>query len=196
MYNRSCERVPPSLGAAVAAAGFLVAFRGLPLDEVEVETDGGIFKVRFSEHNGKVSIILPKCKQILEKNHIFSGNIEKSIKKLEIEPLSINLAAAEAGDIDLFGENHLRELLLTDGGVSLALCYSVGNGGIKTKSRSASAIPDIALLSALAVFVSRGERVKLTFINEEEILTLGKTYEGVRATFSPPRFMRFETPYL
>lgn len=196
MYNSACKRVPASLGAAVAAAGFLVSFRGLPLDEVDIEADGEKFNVRFSDHNEKVSIILPKCKQILEKSYIFSGNIEKSIRRLEIESLSINLVAAETGDIDLFDESHLRELLLIDVGASLALCYSADNEGIKTKSRSTAPIPDMAPLSALAVFVSRAQRESLTFINGEEVLTLKKTYEGIRASLSPPRFMRFETPYL
>lgn len=196
MYNSECKRVPATWGATLAAAGFLVCFRGLPLPEVDVEIDGKNSRVHFSDLDGKMSIPLPKCKQILEKTHIFGGNVEKSVKLLSIKLMSIRLAAAETNDIELFDNAHLYGLLLADGGADIALCYSVGDDGVKTKSLAPAPIPDMALLSALAAFECIGDRKAQTFINDGELLTLKKTYDGVRVSLPPPKFMRFETPYL
>ena len=196
MYNSECKRVPATWGAILAAAGFLVCFRGLPLSEVDIEANGENSRVRFSDLDGKMSITLPKCKQLLEKTQIFSGNVEKTIKKLKIKSPSVDLISAKTCDTDLFDGEHLLSLLLAEGGVDLALAYSVEGNTIRTKFRAARPISDVALISALAAYASVGERGRYRILSSEEKITLEATYDGIRVSLPPPRFMRFDTPYL
>lgn len=196
MYNSECKRVPATWGAILAAAGFLVCFRGLPLSEVDIEADGKNSRVHFSDLDGKMSITLSKCKQLLEKTQIFSGNVEKTIKKLKIKSPPIELISTETCDTDIFDGEHLLGLLLAEDGVDLALAYSVVGDGIRTKCRATGPIPDASLISALGAFASVGERGRYHILSPEGKFTLEATYDGIRVSLPPPRFMRFETPYL
>ena len=196
MYNSECKRVPATWGAILAAAGFLVCFRELPLPEVDIEADDKNTRVCFSDPDGKMSITLPKCKQILKKTHIFSGNVEKSIKKLKIKSPPIDLICTETCDTDLFDGEHLSSLLLAEGGVDIALAYSVEGNSIRTRYRAAGPIPDASLISALGAFASAGEKGHRHILSPEGKFTLEMTYDGIRVSLPPPRLMRFDTPYL
>lgn len=63
VYRNGKSSAPDSLAAAVAAAAFLVVRRGLPLDEITLETLHGSVCVRCNK-DGYFGIFIPKCKEI------------------------------------------------------------------------------------------------------------------------------------
>ena len=195
MYNSECKRVSVSYGAAVAAAAFLVKFRGLPLDTVEVEMDKGIESVNFCKA-GNISILLPKCKQLLEKSRIFQGEIKKTVKIISVKSHAKTAAVIHCDDADLFREAHLGELLFDCEAADFAVAFSYGDRGIKTKCHSTLFMPDLQLLSSLAAFEYTCERKKQLYCEGSEDLTLSPAHSGIKVSIPVPRLMCFSTPYL
>ncbi len=131
-YSSKAEIIPPPHGAMIAAALFLVSYRGLPLDEVEVESDSKICKVFFDQKANKISIILPKCKLLLEKTQEFTGNIEKSIKKIALQFCKKIAVAVSCHDADMFDKEHLISMIMNTPNADFAVAYSPLKHEIKT----------------------------------------------------------------
>lgn len=196
MYNHRGKRIAASFGAAVAAAMFLVKFRGLPLESLDIEADGKTIKIDFSHDFERVSITLPKCKQLLEKTRIFVGNIDKKIKKISCEHMPENAAVTECDDVDMFSDHNLADMLIGDADADFSVVFSCGSEEAKTKCFSPIPIPDLWLGSALASFTATGKRTEQIFSFNGEKLTLTPVYNGIRATLTCPKIMTFNTPYL
>ena len=70
----------PPLSAALAAARFLVEVRGLPLDECEIEISEKVYRIIFSENDGKCEILMDKCKYKLSKTQVFCRGVDLSLE--------------------------------------------------------------------------------------------------------------------
>ena len=70
----------PPLSAALAAARFLVEVRGLPLDECEIETNENVYRILFSENDGKCEILTDKCKYKLSKTQVFCYGVDLQLE--------------------------------------------------------------------------------------------------------------------
>lgn len=196
MYNSIMKRIKPSYGAALSAAAFLVKYRGLPLDEIDVDVDGEVIKVVFSEKNDKFSVTLPKCKQLLEKSRVFAGNIEKTITLVSFKNIDTSIAIIDASDIDAISSDTLSLIYTSTPEADIAAALEVDDEEWKITAESPNGEPDSVLISCAAAFYKHGKRKTVDFCKNGEKLTLTLTYQGLKATLSPPRIMRFDTPYL
>jgi hypothetical protein len=204
MFNSRCESRPPSYGAILASAAFLVIFRGLPLDVVEVEHGGKMSLVTFLNNNEKMSINLQKCKQLLEKQHIFSSGIEKIVKKIFLKHDNKIALTTSCKDAELFEESHLSALLLGDENADFALAYSKKDDRIIVKPFAPKNEPDLALSAAIAAYESIGERKEMTVsfdvlqnpCKSSEIITLAPTFSGTKISINATPLMKFDTPHL
>ena len=204
MFDCNCKKCPPSYGAILTSAMFLVVFRGLPLDMVEVEHGEKMSAVTFLDNNKKISINLPKCKLLFEKTHNFTVGIEKNIKAVSLEPENIIAVSLRCNDAELFEESHLSSLLLSDVNTDFVLAYSKKGEQLSVKTFAAKSIPDIDLLSALAAYESVGERKNIIVTKEggresrkkTEPITITPMFSGIKISLFPPPLMKFDTPYL
>ena len=204
MFNSRCESCPPSYGAILASAAFLVIFRGLPLDVVEVEHGGKMSLVTFLNNNEKISINLPKCKQLLEKQHIFSSGIEKIVKKIFLKHDNKIALTTSCKDAELFEDGHLFALLASDENADFALVYSKKDDRITVKPFVPRSAPDFPLSAAIAAYESIGERKEMTVLCDglqnpckgSEIITLTLTFSGTKISINAPPLMKFDTPHL
>ena len=204
MFDCNCKKCTPSYGAILASAMFLVVFRGLPLDMVEVEHGEKMSAVTFLDNNKKISINLPKCKLLFEKTHNFTVGIEKNIKVVSLEPENTIAVSLRCNDADLFEESHLSSLLLSDVNTDFVLAYSKKDEQLSVKTFATKHIPDIDLLSALAAYKSGGERKKIIVTKEggkasmknSESITIAPIFSGINVSVPPPPMMKFDTPYL
>ena len=62
--------------AAYSAAAFLSLVRGLPRQEIEVETSNGIYKANLRGKDGLCEILMPKCKLLYSNNRKIIQNID------------------------------------------------------------------------------------------------------------------------
>ena len=122
--------------SALAAATFLLLVRGLPLDEISVETPMGDFYVNFTENGGKCGIILRKCKILCTNKAILLGGVEL----LCTETLTINgtVRVFFCEDSGCFSKESLSALSLADekNNIVGALAVSVKNGYASVKAHS------------------------------------------------------------
>ena len=204
MFNSRCENRPPSYGAILASAAFLVIFRGLPLDVVEVEHGGKMSLVAFLNNNEKMSINLPKCKQLLEKQHIFTSGIEKIVKKIFLKYDNKIALTTSCKDAELFEESHLSALLASDENADFSLAYSKKDEHILVKPFAPKITQNLALFAALAAYESTGEHGKMIVSYEAggasgkipDIVSLTPSFSGIKVSLPPPPLMKFDTPYL
>lgn len=204
MFDSKCQKCSPTCGAIIAAAAFLVIFRGLPLETVEVEHSDRMSLVTFLDNNEKISINLPKCKQLLEKPQVFASGIEKNVKKIFIKHENKTVLTIPCDDSELFEEIHLSALLLSDENADFSLAYSKKDSHISVKPFAPKISPDLTLSAALAAYESIGEQKKMTAACEcgeaprkaPEIITLTPAFSGVKISLPPPPLMKFDTPYL
>lgn len=204
MFDSKCQKCSPTCGAILASAAFLVIFRGLPLETVEVEHDGKMSLVTFSDNYEKISINIPKCKQLLEKQQFFASGIEKNIKRIFLKHENKTALSVPCGDSELFEESHLSAMLLSDENADFSLAYSKKDSLISVKPFAPKISPDLTLSAALAAYESIGERKKMTAAREcgevpqkvSEIITITPTFSGVKISLPPPPLMKFDTPYL
>lgn len=175
---------------------FLVKFRGLPLESLDVEADGRIVKIDFSTDFSQASVTLPKCKQLLEITRIFAGDIDKNIKVISCKHMSGNAAVTDCDDVDMFSDSHLADMLIGDVDMDFSAVFSSGNDATKVKCFSPVPLPDLWLGSAIASFTASGKRAEQIFTFNGENLTLTPVYNGIRATLTCTKIMTFNTPYL
>ena len=200
MFDCNCKKCTPSYGAILASAMFLVVFRGLPLDMVEVEHGEKMSAVTFLDNNKKTSINLPKCKLLFEKTHKFAAGIEKNIEAISMENGNIIALSLRCNDADLFEESHLSSLLLSDANTDFVLAYSKKGEQLSVKTFATKHIPDIDLLSALTAYESVGERKNIIVAKESrkkpEPIIITPMFSGIKISLFPPPLMKFDTPYL
>ncbi len=195
-YDYMCNTVEVSYGTIASAVAFLAFFRGLPLDTIEVEFNNKITCAFIELKSRSVSINASKCKQLLEKTHIFAGNVENTVDFIFLSYHKLTTAVIRCKDVDLFDQNYLLSLLSAEKNVDIAVAFSEVGDIVKLKYSTISAFSDRDLISALAVYESLKARSKKTFTVNGEILTICPSYTGIKLTFAPPPFMRFDTPYL
>lgn len=195
-YDYRCREVGMSYGAIIAAALFLVFFRGLPLDEVEIEICDRKICVSTNIKERKISLNLPKCKEKLENIKVFVGNIEADAITMKLDKSKVSLIAAECKDAEMFENSHLFLLLLSDINNDVAIAFSFDNSEITVKYQSLVPLPDLALFSAIAAY----ECLDQTSYREVKIIGesigLVSSYSGIRVTLNAPPMMCFTTPYL
>lgn len=129
--GREARIYPP---AALAAYEFLTLVRGLPLDEAEIETPVGIFKVARGGNDGKCEIILPKCKQLSTNSPIIINNTTIFVSTLRTDLGIIRVYKCE--DIDALNDGILPSICASSDGENIrgALAYSQVGGTARVKS--------------------------------------------------------------
>lgn len=130
----ACVFVPdltrPSPSAVLCAAMFMRGVRGLPLDEVEIESCGKIYRIKYDHKSGKYYILMPKCKLLSSNINIFVNEIPLSVSLVECRDglVSVN----KCDDVEHFSISSLRRIYtemrpyMTLG----AVAYSVRNGQV------------------------------------------------------------------
>ena len=204
MFDSRCKKCTPSCGSILASAAFLVKFRGLPLETVEVEHSGKMSLVTFSDNNENLSINLPKCKQLLEKQHIFASEIEKAIKTIFLKHENKIALTVPCEDTELFEKGHLSALLASDENADFAMAYSKKGDHISVKPFAPKITPDLTLSATLAAYESIGERKKMTVTcdgreasrENPQLITVTPSFYGINVSLVPPPMMKFDTPYL
>ena len=204
MFDSRCKKCTPSYGAILASAAFLVKFRGLPLETVEVEHSGKMSLVTFLDNNGTMSINLPKCKLSFEKMHIFASGIEKAVKTISIKHENKIALTVPCEDTELFEKGHLCALLASDENADFAMAYSKKDDRISVKPFAPQITPDLTLSATLAAYESIGERKKMTVTcdgseasrESSQLITVTPSFYGINVSLVPPLMMKFDTPYL
>ena len=186
--------------SALAAVGFLVYIRGLPLDEVTVETPVGIFEVIRAERNAELGVLLRKCKFLCSKTLKYAKSIEICATEMLTKCGVVRIFVCP--DADSFSAEALSVLSLGDDGenVSASVALSVHEGYAKMKlnrvnSDKESPLLDAILASASYIFevYHRLEPIELRLLGVNYRVSL---YGGELLVSAPISFMRFGTPYL
>lgn len=195
-YDYRCREIGISYGAIMAAASFLVFFRGLPLNEVEIEIYDRIACVKININEKTMSLNLPKCKEKLENNKVFIGDIRTDTKIVELENSNMSIIVTRCEDVETFEDLHLFSLLLSDINNAIAVAFSIQNSEASLKYQSLTLLSDLALFSAIAAYEYLNETSCKRFIFLGESVGLTASYNGIRVTVNAPPMMRFTTPYL
>lgn len=120
------------VGAAMAAAAFLTELRGLPLEELDIDTDCGVYRIISANNPQKREILLPKCKLLCAKTPITVENIEIFVSVVSDGHGMI--CTVKCSDVATFSESALCLLptLLCDKykSIDTAVAYSVTEGKI------------------------------------------------------------------
>lgn len=112
MLDEDGACVADRLAASLAATAFLVAERGLPLDEVSIETESKNTDIEIAEKGKKYYIKLPKCK-------LLCSNKEKKSEKTEIIFSDIlvfdrRVRTVICDDVAFFSKENMTSLILDD----------------------------------------------------------------------------------
>ena len=99
--------------------------RGLPLEEVEVETTHKKYKIVVSGKDVKCEISLPKCK-------VISSKLCKNAQNVELYASDVFskygiIRACECADADIFSVDNLRALSLSDHGENIIGSVAISN---------------------------------------------------------------------
>lgn len=169
-----CEASDPLF--ALAAGAFLMKVRGLPLDEAEIETASGIFKLLLDEKGDRVGVILSKCKQLSSNSKFLLENIE--IKCSDYLSFGKRIRLVRSRDPEMFSPDALR-LASFRKGLPLADCaavFSLGEDRCEYRFTSREKEKEkYALRCALAIasetdFFKGGDERSLTFQSGECII--------------------------
>ena len=137
--------------AAVAAATFLTLVRGLPMDEVRIESCGEFFDVSFGKTDRIFGILLDKCKQLLSKTTILIDEMKFLVS--EYECLGDRILTVKCSDATCFDDSALSRIML-EYGDSLpcgAVAYSLLENRAVARARFINSSADNMLRAALSV---------------------------------------------
>jgi hypothetical protein len=145
---------------AYCAARFLYDVRGLPNDELEIETPEKIYTVTRDAKSGKIFVKLPKCKQLYTN------------KQENIDGIALNVSAVSCKDriykltrcanAEHFAHSSLRTLLRSGLGDSIdgVAAYSLNGGDVQVRcilSGDESAVSYLFILLSVASAVFEKE---------------------------------------
>ena len=183
--------------AAVAAAAFLTLVRGLPMDEVRVESHGKFFDVSFCKVNGTFSISLDKCKQLLSKSAVLVDKMKFSVS--EYECLSDRILTVKCSDATCFDESALSRIML-EYGHSLpcgAVAYSLLENRVIARAKFINFDSDNIVRAALSVARDSGVGTLFDRLDMEiSDTTLSVSCLGNRfvVTFPSPKHFTLAAP--
>ena len=182
-----------SLAPALAATVFLIAERGLPLDEISVEAPDGIFDTMKLGKDGKYCVRLPKCK-------LLCSNMMKNVKNAEISFCDVmvfdkRVRVIQCMDAERFLPENMPLLVLDDKSVraDVVAVASAVEKELTVKSYSLSAGVSDYLYAAIAAhrILCRDDAVVFSSDVELEFIK----YEGkifITSPYTPP--MTFTAP--
>lgn len=98
--------------AALAVGRFLIEVRGLPLDELCVESPVGIHRLMLDKKNGKIAVNVGKCKILCTKEPAFLSGVELRTSRVLSEYGEIVIT--ECKDSDCFSGEILAQLCRTN----------------------------------------------------------------------------------
>lgn len=185
--------------ASLAAVGFLVYVRGLPLDELTVETPVGMFEVVKPNKDTEYGVLLPECKLLRTKTFEFGSCIELSAMELVTKCGIVRIF--ECPDATAFSEEALAVLSLGDEeeNVSAAVALSRHNECVKMRLNRVNSDKESPLLDAI---LAAGTLLFRRYPDSRpvEIELLGMRYTVARSrggllVSAPISFMSFVTPY-
>jgi len=185
--------------SALAAVGFLVCVRGLPLDEVTVETPSGIFEVMKDFATEEFGVLLPKCKILCTKSLVYASSIELDAVELVTKCGTVRIFVCP--DADCFSAEALSALSLGADGENISATVALSMHGEYAKmklnrvnSDKESPLLDAILASATLIFL------RFHTPSSIELRLLGASYRvsvcrSELLVSAPMSFMRFGTPY-
>ena len=135
--------------SSLAAAAFLHYARGLPLDEISVETPAGIFDVIRLDGNGEFGVLLRKCKVLCSKSLTYAASIE--LCAIELLTKCGVVRIFECPDSDAFRAEALSVLSLGSGeeNVCAAVALSSFESRVKMKLNRVNSDKESPLLDAI-----------------------------------------------
>lgn len=196
-YNTLGVQPPTYAPAALAAYFFLVAVRGLPIDECDVETPNRTYKAVRRGNDGKCEIILPKCKQICSNSPFYVQGVTVNIRTVGTDAGVVRMFECE--NPDRVDDSVLAAMLLSDDGENIrgAIAYSLSANGVRIKRyfiENDEKTLDFVSAHAVATLVT-------SFKNSEKPLriSVGKSEMHVRSldtrlAFSSPEVRPFTFP--
>ena len=193
----SCKNSSPSPTAASAAATFLTLVRGLPMDEVRIESCGEFFDISFNKTNGTFDVLLNKCKQLLSKTSVCIDKMEFLV--FECECLGSRVLTLKCNDVSCFDDSALSRIML-EYGDSLpcgAVAYSLLENRAVARARFINQSADNTLRAALSVARSVGvgtllDRLELKASDIE--LSVTGIANRFALTFPSPRHFTLAAP--
>lgn len=161
-----------NLSVAYAASLFLTEVRGLPLEELTIESNERFHAFKKVGRLNRLGALLPKCRQLYSNRPAVIGNVEIPVSAYTVEDFVIR--AVKCRDSDTFDADNLRSLLLLCGGecADAAVAFSKCKSHFAAKMVTATDRRDLKLYSALAVasMASRlGEENPYVHLNGAEI---------------------------
>ena len=97
--------------AALGAARFILDVRGVPLNEIDVEIGGEIFRVARTGNDGKLGVKMPKCKELASNIQTFVGVTDVNVSDYIVENTCVRLL--ECSDVRTLSPDCLKSLLLS-----------------------------------------------------------------------------------
>lgn len=152
----SYKNPSPSPSAALAAAAFLTFVRGLPLEEVDIESEGERFKILLLPKRDNLQIFLPKCKLICAKRDVIVEKIKISVSDVNVNGRRISLIRCD--DFSAFDSSGLSRIIFESSEFAPdgAVAYSLAEGCATAASKFINSNPDSILCAALAVARAEG----------------------------------------
>lgn len=146
----------PSASAAMAAAEFLIYERGLPLDMVDVESQGRVYTVKSAPEISRCEILVPKCKLICSNLSVLYEKTEISVSKIVDESGSIY--AVRCDDAECFSLSVLKRIALEffDPDAIFTVAFSTDENEVNTKIFEIKNDPDMKTHAAVAVARAMG----------------------------------------
>lgn len=137
--------------SSIAASIFITEVRGLPLDEVSVETPCGIFEIKRVGSLLKYGIVLEKCKLIYTNKPVYVDEIEALVTAFSYK--NNIYRATKCENLSLFDTNYLNSLLLSNGEgcIDGAIVYSQEGNNIDMRCCFIDERPSDVIYSAIGV---------------------------------------------
>lgn len=174
---------------AFCAGAFLYNVRGLPSEEIEVETPGGVYRISRCSKTDKISIILPKCKVLYTKKKEIIDEIEIFVSAFSYKNYIFKVC--ECKNSAFFADANLRALLRSsiEDSIDGVAVYSIEKDEVLVKllpsDMQSGSLRLYALLATATAALSRSSSKCLTLtygggcvcveIRHDEILLSDKT---------------------
>ena len=194
MLEEDGDYVADRIAASVAAAVFLFAVRGLPLDEISVETDKGREDIEIAENGKKYYIRLPKCK-------LLCSNETKNIQKTEITFSDIlvfdrRVRTVICDDVAFFLRENMASLILDDieGCADVVTAASLSDNVLQIECYSRALCESDHIYSAISAHLIFPNSTDLPVSFHGVELELVRKNGSTFLASSPPRPMTFIAP--